>query len=447
MSDILDPTALRERAEQLVAAALKAGADAADAVAVRGMSLGVDIRLGALEETERSESDDFGLRVFVGKRHASIGANVIGDPAALAERAVAMARVAPEDRVAGLADPALLAHQFADLDLVDTTVPATRDLIERATAAEDAARAVSGVTNSGGAHAGWSLGGLVLVTSHGFSGAYLASRHTLSVTAVAGSGTGMERDYDGSSKIHLADLDDPETVGRTAGERAVKRLNPRKLPTQKAHIVWDRRAAVSLLGHLSGAINGAAIARKTSFLKDRMGQAIFPKGVTVTDDPTRPRGLGSRPFDGEGLAALPLTIIEDGVLNHWFLDSSTGRELGLASNGRAARGTGSPSPGSTNLTLLPGPETRDALLKSIGTGLYVTDMIGSGVNGITGDYSRGASGFWIENGELTYPVSEMTIAGNLIDMFARLRVADDLIYRFSMNAPTVAVEDLTLAGK
>jgi PmbA protein len=438
---------LRERAEQLVAAALKAGADAADAVAVRGMSLGVDVRLGALEETERSESDDFGLRVFVGKRHASIGANVIGDPAALAERAVAMARVAPEDRVAGLADPALLTRQFADLDLVDATVPTTRDLIERATAAEDAARAVAGVTNSGGAHAGWSLGGLVLVTSHGFSGAYLASRHTLSVTAVAGSGTGMERDYDGSSKIHLADLDDPETVGRTAGERAVKRLNPRKLPTQKAHIVWDRRAAVSLLGHLSGAINGAAIARKTSFLKDKMGQAILPKGVTITDDPTRKRGLGSKPFDGEGLAALPLTIVEDGVLNHWFLDSSTGRELGLASNGRAARGTGSPSPSSTNLTLLPGPETRDALLKSIGTGLYVTDMIGSGVNGITGDYSRGASGFWIENGELTYPVSEVTIAGNLIDMFARLRVADDLIYRYSMNAPTVAVEDLTLAGK
>jgi PmbA protein len=218
-------------------------------------------------------------------------------------------------------------------------------------------------------------------------------------------------------------------------------------PARAAIPTIDRRAAVSLLGHLSGAINGAAIARKTSFLKDRMGQPIFPKGVTITDDPTRKRGLGSRPFDGEGLAALPLTIVEDGVLNHWFLDSSTGRELGLASNGRAARGTGSPSPGSTNLTLLPGAETRDALIKSIGTGLYVTDMIGSGVNGITGDYSRGASGFWIENGELTYPVSEMTIAGNLIDMFARLRVADDLIYRFSMNAPTVAVEDLTLAGK
>jgi PmbA protein len=314
-------------------------------------------------------------------------------------------------------------------------------------AAEDAARAVAGVTNSGGAHAGWSLGGLVLVTSHGFSGAYLVSRHSLSVTAVAGSGTGMERDYDATSKTHLADLDDPLAIGRSAGERAVRRLNPRKLPTQKAHVVWDRRAAVGLLGHLSSAINGVAIARKTSFLKDRMGQAIFPKGVTITDDPSRLRGLGSRPFDGEGLASAPLAVVEDGVLNHWFLDSTTGRELGLSSNGRASRGTGSPSPSSTNLTLLPGDRSRDALLADIKTGLYVTDMIGSGVNGITGDYSRGASGFWIENGELTYPVSEVTIAGNLIDMFARLQVADDLIYRFSMNAPTVAVEDLTIAGK
>ncbi len=447
MSDILDPSALRDRAEALVAAALKAGADAADAVAVRGMSLGVDIRLGALEETERSESDDFGLRVFVGKRHASIGANVIGDPTALAERAVAMARVAPEDPMAGLADPARLTRDIANLDLVDATIPSTRDLIDRAMAAEDAARAVAGVTNSGGAHAGWSLGGLVLVTSHGFSGAYLVSRHSLSVTAVAGSGTGMERDYDATSKTHLADLDDPLAIGRSAGERAVRRLNPRKLPTQKAHVVWDRRAAVGLLGHLSSAINGVAIARKTSFLKDRMGQAIFPKGVTITDDPSRLRGLGSRPFDGEGLASAPLAVVEDGVLNHWFLDSTTGRELGLSSNGRASRGTGSPSPSSTNLTLLPGDRSRDALLADIKTGLYVTDMIGSGVNGITGDYSRGASGFWIENGELTYPVSEVTIAGNLIDMFARLQVADDLIYRFSMNAPTVAVEDLTIAGK
>jgi PmbA protein len=288
---------------------------------------------------------------------------------------------------------------------------------------------------------------MVLATSHGFSGAWLRSGHSLSVTAVAGEGTAMQRDWEASSKIHAADLDTPDRIGRTAGERAVKRLNPRKVATVTAPVIWEPRAATGLVGHLLGAINGAAIARKTSFLKDRLGTAVFAPGITIVDDPYRPRGLASRPFDGEGVAGPVMKLIENGILNHWLLDGATARELGLATNGRASRGTGSPSPGSTNVTLLAGSVSRDDMLKSVKSGLYVTDMIGSGVNGITGDYSRGASGFWIENGELTDAVSEITVAGNLKDMYARLVAADDLEYRFSIAAPSLMIEGLTIAGR
>lgn len=447
MSDVLDQSTLETRALALVEAARKAGADAADAVAVRGQSLSVDVRLGKVEEAERAEGDDFGLRVFVGGRHATVSANAFVDPAELAARAVAMARVAPEDPYAGLADPADLATAFSDLDLLDPATPGSAELTERALAAEDAARAVAGVSNSGGAHASWSVGGLVLVTSTGFRGAYLASRHSLSVTAIAGEGTGMQRDYEASSRIWLAELDPAETLGRKAGERAVRRLAPRKVATQTASVVWEPRAAASLVGHLSGAINGSAIARKTSFLKDRLGARLFPAGVRISDDPLRRRGLGSRPFDGEGLAPHPLDIIDDGVLTTWLLDCATARELGLRSNARASRGVGSPSPGATNLTLHAGPTPVAGLIGAISSGLYVTDMIGSGVNGVTGDYSRGASGFWIENGELAYPVSEITVAGNLVDMYSRLVPADDLEFRFGINTPTVAIDGLTIAGR
>lgn len=447
MSDLLDQSALRDAAARLVEAARRAGADAADAVAVRGISLGVRVRLGAVEESERSEGDDFGLRVFVGRRSALVSANTVADPHALAARAVAMARVAPEDPYAGLAEAGLLAGSVPDLDLLDGTTTTAAELTRRALAAEDAARAHPGVTNSGGASASWSLGGLVLVTSHGFSGAYLASRFSLSCTAIAGEGTGMERDWEAASKTHFADLDDPETVGRTAAERAVRRIAPRKVETGRYPVVYEPRTATSLVGHLAGAVNGSSIARKTSFLRNRMGERLFAEGVTVTDDPFRPRGLGSRPFDGEGVVGAPLSIVEDGVLRHWILDSATGRELGLATNGRASRGVGAPSPGSTNLTLLPGRTSRADMIASIDRGLYVTDMIGSGVNGVTGDYSRGASGYWIENGEIGFPVAEITIAGNLVDMYRRLTPADDLQYRFGINAPTVMIEDMTIAGR
>ncbi len=447
MLDLLDQSVLEAAARRLVEAARAAGADRADAVAVRGTSLSVGVRLGAVEDSERAEGDNFGLRVFVGRRHASVSANTLGDPVALAERAVAMARVAPEDPFADLIEPEMLATAFADLDLLDTSAPTAADLTALALAAEDAARAVPGVTNSGGAHAGWSLGGLVLVTSHGFSGSWLRSGHSLSVTALAGAGTGMERDWDASSKIFGADLDAPELIGRRAGERAVRRLNPRKVDTRTATVIWEPRAATGLVGHLLSAINGAAIARKTSFLKDRLGETVFAPGITIVDDPYRRRGLSSRPFDGEGVTGPVLKLVEAGVLNHWLLDGAAARELGLRSNGRAARGVGSPSPGSTNVTLMPGTLARADMIAGVREGLLVTDMIGSGVNGITGDYSRGASGFWIENGEIGAPVSEITVAGNLKDMFARMVAGDDLEERFSIAAPSVMIEGLTIAGR
>jgi PmbA protein len=447
MTEMLDQSDLTERAERLVAAAKRAGADAADAVCVRGIAMSVDVRLGKVEETRRAEGDDFALRAFVGRRSASVSANVLADPAELAERAVAMAKVAPEDRFTGLADPDRLAKDFPDLDLLDTTMPAADELTATALAIEEAARAVPGVTNSGGASAGWSLGGLVLATSGGFAGSYLGSRFGLSVSAIAGSGTGMERDYHSDSKVYRADLADPAEIGREAGERAVRRLNPQKMATGRVPVVYHPRVAASLIGHLSGAINGASIARKTSFLRDRLGQQIFPASIRITDDPTRPRGPASRPFDGEGAAVAPLEVVEGGVLKTWFLDSATGRELGLPTNGRAARGSGNPSPGSTNLTLLPGEKSPEELIAEVGNGLYVTELIGHGVNMNTGDYSRGAAGFVIENGKIGHAVSEITIAGNLLDMFATLVVANDLVYRYATNAPTLAVGGVTVAGR
>ena len=447
MLDVLDQSVLEAAARRLVEAALAAGADRADAVAVRGMSLGVGVRLGAVEDSERAEGDNFGLRVFVGRRHASVSANTFSDPVMLAERAVAMARVAPEDPYADLIEAEMITTTFADLDMLDPSTPSAAELTERALAAEDAARAVAGVTNSGGASASWSLGGLVLVTSHGFSGAWLRTGHSLSVTALAGTGTGMERDWDASSKIYGSDLDAPELIGRRAGERAVRRLAPQKVDTRVAPVIWEPRAATGLVGHLLSAINGASIARKTSFLKDRLGQQVFAPGITIVDDPYRKRRLSSRPFDGEGVSGPVLNLVENGVLNHWLLDGATARELGMKTNGRAARGAGSPSPGSTNVMLMPGTTARDDLIKSIDSGLLVTDMIGSGVNGITGDYSRGASGFWIEKGEITHPVSEITVAGNLKDMYARLVAADDLEDRFGLATPSRMIEGLTIAGR
>jgi PmbA protein len=449
MSSLLDQSALTDLAERLVAAARRAGADAADALAVRSISLGVEVREGAVEESERSEGDDVGLRAFVGRRQAVVATNdVKADVAQLAERAVAMARVAPDDPFAGLADSGELARDIPDLDLLDPDLPSVALLEERAKRAESAALAVEGVTKSGGASASAGIGGMVLVTSHGFRSAYLNSGQSVSMTAIVGEGTAMERDYDYSSALHGADLESPEKVGRTAGERTVERLNPRKVDTKRVPVVFDRRVAGSLVSHLASAINGAAVARKTSFLKDKLGERLFKPGIRVLDDPRRLRGLRSRPFDAEGVATRRLAVVEDGVLVSWFLDSATARELGLATTGHAQRGVSStPAPGPSNLHLSAGTDTPETLMADIAEGLYVTDLIGMGVNPVTGDYSRGASGFWIENGKRSYPVSEVTIAGNLIDMFQALSPANDLEFRFGTNAPTLRVEGLTVAGR
>jgi PmbA protein len=449
MDSLFDQSKLMTLAERLVAAARKAGADEADAVAMRSVSLSVEVRDGAVEESERAEGNDMGLRVLVGRRQAVVSTNDIeGDwIEALAERAVAMARVAPEDKYAGLADPKLLARSIPDLDLVDRAMPEVAALERMAQAAEAAALAMKGVAKSGGASASAGIGGMVLLTSHGFSGEWLGSRHGVSMTAIAGEGTGMERDYDYSSSLHGGDLEAPEKIGRTAAERAVARLNPRKVATKKVPVVFDRRVAGSLVGHLSGAINGASVARKTSFLKDKMGERLFAPGIRIVDDPLRRRGLRSQPFDAEGVAGERRNMIDDGVLTSWFLDSATARELGLASTGHAHRGASStPSPGPTNLHLEPGSRSREAMIGEIEEGFLITDLIGSGVNGVTGDYSRGASGFWILNGEVAYPVSEVTIAGHLFDIFRTLAPADDLEFRMGTNAPTVRVEGLTVAG-
>ena len=449
MSDLLDQSPLIALAERLVEAARKAGADSADAVAVRSVSLSVEVRDGNVEETERAEGDDVGLRVLVGRKQAVVSTNDLkGNGAdALAERAVAMARVAPEDKYAGLADAALLTHTFPELDLIDPALPDVGTLEQHARAAESAALAVKGVSKSGGASAGAGIGGMVLVTSHGFRGSYVASSHSISAMAIAGEGTGMERDYDYTSARHAGDLEAIEKIGRSAGERAVKRLNPRKVETRRVPVVYDPRVAGSLVGHLASAINGSSIARKTSFLRDRMGERLFPKGIRIIDDPLRPRGLRSHPFDGEGVAGRALAVIEDGVLTSWFLDSATARELSLTTTGHASRGvSSSPSPSPTNLHLAAGRASPRELIAAIKDGFYVTDLIGMGANLVTGDYSRGASGLWIENGELTFPVSEVTIAGRLNDMFASLEPANDLVFRYGTNAPTVRVEGLTVAG-
>jgi PmbA protein len=449
MSSLLDQSALSALAEKLVSAARRAGADAADAVAVRSVSLSVEVRDGAVEESERSEGDDMGLRVLIGRRQAVVSTNDMSGAGidALAERAVAMARAAPEDPYAGLADPSLLARDFPDLDLVDPDLPTVAALEAMAQQAEAAGIGVQGVSKSGGASASAGLGGMVLVSSDGFHGAYVGSRHSVAMTAIAGEGTAMERDYDFSSTLHAADLDAPDQIGRQAGERAVKRINPRKVPTQRVPVVYDPRMAGSLIGHLVGAINGASIARKSSFLRDKMNERLFPAGIRIVDDPLRRRGLRSRPFDAEGVAGRALALVEDGVLKSWVLDSATARELGLVTTGHAQRGVSSvPSPGTTNTHLEPGDKSPQELIAGIEQGLYVSDLIGSGVNGVTGDYSRGAAGFWIENGELTFPVSEVTIAGHLFDMYRTLVAANDLTFRHGTNAPTLVVEGLTIAG-
>ncbi len=427
-----------------------AGADAADAIYVEGTQLSVSQRLGAREQLERSEGHDLGLRAFVGTRQAIVSTTDLQVDALkeLAARAVAMARAVPEDPVCGLAPPEMLARTWPELDLDDGREATVDQLADWCARAEDAARAVPGVTNSEGAGASWGRTRVMLAASNGFTGGYSRGGYSLSCSVLAGDGTGMERDYDWTTGVGVDQLESPEKTGRTAGERAVRRLNPRRMKSTRAPVVYDQRVASSLLGHLAGAINGRAIARKTSFLLDRLGQRIFRPGIRVVDDPHRKRESGSRPFDGEGLPTRRWNIIDDGVLTTWVLDLASARQLDLAPTGHGSRGvSGPPGPSTSNLYLEAGGASVEELIADIESGLYVTELIGFGVNGVTGDYSRGAAGFWIENGKIAWPVSGMTVAGNLKDMFLNLTPASDLIFKGSVNAPTVRIDGMTIAGE
>jgi PmbA protein len=439
----------RDRAVDLVSRARRAGADASDVFYAGEAATQVSMRLGALEDVERSESEDISLRVFVGKRSASASTADFSSATltALAEQVVAMARQAPEDAFAGLApEPMLMTEALPKLDLDDGADVSPQHLRKQSLIAEDAARAVRGVTNSQGAGASAGRTIRALATSHGFVGAYSGSSHSLSASVIAGEGDAMQRDYAHHAVRHLKDLDDAAGIGRLAGERAVMRLNPVRLKSGPMTVVFDPRVGSSLLGHLGGAISGGAIARKTSFLLDRLGDLVFPKGVSIIDDPLRLRGQSSRPFDGEGLPKRVMNLIDDGVLTGWMLDSASARQLSLQPTGHATRGAGAPSVGMSNVHMSPGLLSPAELMADIKQGIYVTDLIGMGVNGLTGDYSRGASGFIIENGEIKGAVAEVTIAGNLIDMFAKLTPANDLEFRYATNVPTIRIDGMTLAG-
>lgn len=443
------PSSELDKLQDLLQNARKAGATAADTVLVEGTSLSVAWRGGALESLERAEGTDLGLRVFVGKQQAVVSTSDRRPETLreLVQRAVAMAKLAPEDIYCGLADPQDIAKDFPDLIMADDAKIEAEPLIDQARRAEDAALAVKGVSQCESTSTSGSETRIYMAASNGFAGHYRRTSYGISAAALAGEGTAMEQDYDYASTVFQADLPDPATIGQHAGERAVKKLGARKMPSGKFPIIYDPRIASSLLGHLLGAINGAAIARGTSFLKDKLGQAIFAPHITIAEDPFRARGLRSRAFDAEGLLPQRRNIIDKGMLTTWLLDLRSARQLNLKSTGHASRSAGGlPSPSATNLYLQPGKLTPNELMKDIKSGFYVTELMGTGVNGVTGDYSRAASGFWIENGNLAFPVNEVTIAGNLKTMFPLLTPANDLIFRYGIDSPTVRIENMTLAG-
>jgi len=439
-------------AQALLDAARKAGADSADALVIEGTSLSIDVRAGRLEHAERAEGLDIGLRVLVGRRQACVSSSD-ASPATLlqmAERAVAMAREAPEDPFAGLADPSQLSarRDAAGLDLADfSDEPDPAQLQDDAERAEAAALAVQGVSRIDQSSASYSRRSVAMAATNGFAGSYArTSRHT-SCVAITGEGTGMERDWASEGRIHQADLPDAAEIGTRAGERAVARFGSRKPPSGGFPVLFDERVAASLVGHLTSAINGSSIARGGSWLRESLGKPVLPRGFDLTEDPLRPRISGSRPFDAEGLATQRRLWVQDGVLLGWVLDLATGRKLGMPSTANASRGpTAPPSPSLSNLALTQGTASRDDLIRDMGTGLVVTSLIGSTINPTTGDYSRGASGFWVENGQITYPVNECTIAGNLRDMLLRLTAANDARAHLSMQVPSLLVEGLTIAG-
>lgn len=447
---MLKPSEAQDRADALISQAKKAGADAADAIYVCDAATQVQIRLGNLEDVERSEGEEIGLRVFVGKRSATVSSSDM-DPqilSSLVGRALDMAREAPEDQYAGLApEDRLLKTEPHAIEGDDGQDPEPELLRELALKAEDAARAVKGVSNSegGGASAGRSI--VALATSHGFSGAYSTSGYSLSASVIAGEGDGMERDYAYDSVRFLEDLEDAEKIGREAGERAISRLNPVEFESGAMPVVYDPRVGNSLLGHFVGAIAGSSIARKTSFLQDALDTEVFDSALTIIDCPHRKRGLRSKAFDGEGLPTAKTKLIDNGRLTQWLMESASARQLGMQPTGHASRGVGgAPGVSVTNLHMGNGSVSKADLIKDIKHGVYITELIGMGVNPVTGDYSRGAGGFLIVDGEIGPPISEITIAGNLKDMFKSLIAADDLEYRYSMNAPTLRTDSMTVAG-
>ena len=429
-----------DRAAALIEAARKAGADAADVLYAAEGSTGVQVRLGELEDVERSEGEEIGLRFFLGSRSASVSSSDLSGEAlgALVERAAAMAREAPEDPFAGLApEDRLLSGDPIDVQGDDGRDILPVELKALALATEEAARAVPGITNSEGASVSSARSVIALATSHGFCRGYTTSGYSGSASVIAGTGSNMQRDYASHSTRFFDDLDGPEEIGRLAAERTVARLNPAKMPSGTMPVVFDPRVGGSLVGHLLGAITGAAIARKTSFLLGREKEPVFAENIVIRDDPHRPRGLRSKPFDGEGLPTQARELVSAGRVTGWLLDSASARQLGLEPSGHATRGIGgAPGASATNVDLLPGAVTRAELIADIR----------QGVNPVTGDYSRGAAGFLIENGEITVPVAEITIAGNLLDMFRELTAADDLEFRRAVNVPTLRIEGLTVAG-
>lgn len=447
---MLTPEAALDRATRLVEQAKKAGADAADAVYACDASTEVQVRLGALEDVVRSEGEDIGLRVFIGQRSATISSSSMNPDilAKLVDRALDMAREAPEDQFAGLAPAELLAKgPFADLQSDDGLDPDPQSLREAALACEDAARAVKGISNSEGAGASAGKSIFALATSDGFTGVSHASGYGMSASVIAGEGDGKERDYDWHSARYLSDLNQPADIGRRAGERAVRRLNPEMLKSGTVPVVFDPRVGGSMIGHLIGSISGSSIARKTSFLLDKLGAQLFNAGLSIIDDPLRIRGLSSRNFDSEGLPATRRVIIDKGVLTGWLLESASARQLGLTPTGHASRGvSGAPGTSPSNLHLEGGTMSVAELIGDIKHGVYIHELSGQGVNPVTGDYSRGAAGFRIENGEITGPVAEFTIAGNLIDMFAALTAANDLEFIRSTNVPTLRIDGMMIAG-
>ena len=434
----------------LIDDAKKAGADAADALVVDNTSISVTYRLGKLEQLERSEGGDIGLRVLIGKRQAIVSSADRSREALkeLVARAVAMARTVPEDPYCGIAAPEQLAKSLPVLDICDPTEVSAETLIENAKACEAAARDVKGVTNSEGASSSWGKAQVAIAASNGFARAYESSGSSMSVSVIAGdSASGMETDYDYTSAVYLADMKSAAEVGLSAGSRAVRKLGGRKISSRRVPVIFDARVARGVVSHLLGAINGSAVARGTTFLKDALNTEVFAPGINIFEDPHRNRGLRSKPCDSEGLANKKRALIDNGVLTTWILDLRSARQLNMAPTGHGTRGTGGPpSPGTTNVWLEAGTSSPAELIRDIKEGLFVTDLVGQGVNGVTGDYSRGAVGFWIENGELTYPVHEVTVAGNLKDIFKHLTPANDLELKYGIDAPTLRIDGLTLAG-